>query len=261
MKRTINSTGRKKLALDQVIIRMKEPEVIGGPRRFLAELRGFDNMKLPADAKVYVEAYARSSFMRFDCGTVNALQVPVDTALVDIDAGASVLFDVKVVDESKNIGRIIAAARAVRPVVPTEDNDNCQSLLPVESRDLGELVWQLDMPFNARPVLVLNSRVPNALVRLKSDPLIQGAILPAAIVMILDKVLDPERGGAEDEDWVNDWHTWYRAATGADPEEAEEEEDMRRILVLNACKNFAAQQRFATRTEMLDELQEVPTDE
>jgi hypothetical protein len=260
MKRTINSTGRRKLTLDQVAIRMEDPAIAGGARRFSAELTGLDEMNLPAAAKVYVEPYARSSFMRFDFGTVGSIRAPADTELVDIDAGSPVLFDVKVVDESENVGRILAAARAVSPVDPTEGDDNRRSLLPVESRDLGELVWQLDMTPGARPVLVLNSRLPNALVRLKSDPLLQGAILPAAIGLILDRILDPEGPGTEDEEWVDDWQTWYRAATGADPEEVEDE-DERRVLVRSACQSFATQQRFATRTEALGDQQEVATDD
>ncbi|KHL24802.1 hypothetical protein PK98_12960 [Croceibacterium mercuriale] len=255
MKRTINSTGRRKLTLDQVTIRIEDPAVAGGTRRFSAELTGLDDMNLPANARVYVEPYARSSFMRFDYGTVATLRAPSDTGLVDIDAGSPVLFDVKVVDESENIGRILAAARAISPVNSVEGDDKRRSLLPVESRDLGELVWQLDMPPDARPVLVLNSRVPNALVRLKSDPLIQGAILPAAIALILDRLLDPEGPGTEDDEWVDDWLTWYRAATGIEPEERLDAEE-RRILVLNACQSFATQQRFATRTEGFGDQQE-----
>lgn len=260
MKRTINSTGRRRLTLDQVTIRLEDPETAGGPRRFSAELTGFDEMNLPADARVYVEPYAKSSFMRFDFGTVGGIHAPAYTDLVDIDAGSAVLFDVKVVDESEHVGRILAAIRGVSPVDPSEGDDNRRSLLPVESRDLGELVWQLDMSPGARPVLVLNSRLPNALVRLKSDPLVQGAILPAAIALILDRLLDPEGPGTEEEEWVDDWHTWYRAATGADPDEVEDDEE-RRALVLSACQAFATQQRFATRTEALGDQQEVSTDD
>lgn len=260
MKRTINSTGRRKLTLDQIIIRIEEPAVAGGVRRFSAELTGLDDVNFPADAKIYVEPYARSSFMRFAYGNVGAIHAPADTELVDIDAGSPVLFDVKVVDESKNVGRILAAARAISPVNSTEGDDNRRSLLPVESRDLGELVWQLDMLPGARPVLVLNSRVPNALVRLKSDPLIQGAILPPAIALILDRLLDPEGPGTEDEDWADDWLTWYRAATGTEPDEVQDPEE-RRVLVLSACQSFAAQQRFATRTDNIDARQEGSIDD
>lgn len=260
MKRTINSTGRKKLTLDQVTIRVEEPVVAGSARRFSAELTGLDDLNLPKDARVYVEPYAKSSFMRFDYGTVANFRAPAETELVDIDAGSPVLFDIKIVDESENVGRILAAGRAIAPVDSTNGDDNRRSLLPVESRDLGELVWQLDMLPGARPVLVLNSRVPNALVRLKSDPLIQGAILPAAIALILDRLLDPECSDTDEEEWVDDWLTWYRAATGTEPDD-EVDPYERRALVLSACRSFAVQQRFATRTEGFGDQEGGPIDD
>jgi hypothetical protein len=107
---------------------------------------------------------------------------------------------------------------------------------------------------------VLNSRIPNALVRLKSDPIIQGAILPAATAIILDRLLDPEGAGTDDEDWLVTRQTWYRTATGTEPEE-EQDDEARRLLVLNACQGFAAQQRFATRTEALGDQHQAPTDD
>lgn len=257
MKRTINSTGRKKLPLDHIALRLEEPATPGGARSFSAGFSDLSDLQLPADAKVYVEPYAKSSFMRFDYGTVEQIVAPSDTALTDIDAGAPVLFDIKIVDESDVVGRILAAARHISPLDPSEGEDNRKSLLPVVSRDLGELVWQLEMLPGTRPILVLNSRIPSALVRLKSDPLIQGSILPAAVAKILDQVLDPEGDGTDDDEWVSDWKTWYRAATGSDAEEVEDA-DLRRELVLKACQSFATQQRFATRADPLDDQPEVP---
>jgi hypothetical protein len=45
--------------------------------------------------------------------------------------------------------------------------------------------------------------------RIKTDPLLQGAIIPAAIGEILRCVLDPENADIDDDlDWVKDWKRW-----------------------------------------------------
>lgn len=249
MKRTINYTGRKKLTLDQAVIRLTDSP--GQIRSFSAEFPEINQLGLPPDSKVYVEPYAKSSLMRFDFGTVSDVKAPTDTTLRDIDAGASVLFDVKIVDESEIVGRILAAARHIRPIDSQTGEDNRRSLLPVASRDLGELVWKLEMEAGARPQLILNSRIPNCLVRLKTDPLLQGAILPHAIAQILDNILNPLGDGSDEMEWVSDWKSWFRHSGGLEPEE-EEDPERRRSMIDRACDSFARQQRFATRTDRLD---------
>lgn len=249
MKRTINYTGRKKLTLDQAVIRLTDAP--GQIRSFSAEFPGIEELKLPPESRIYVEPYAKSSLMRFDFGTVSAVSSPDDTTLRDIDVGASVLFDVKIVDESDIVGRILASARHIRPIDSQAGEDNRRSLLPVVSRDLGELVWKLEIEPGARPQLILNSRIPNCVVRLKTDPLLQGAILPNAIAQILDNVLNPVGDGSDEMEWVSDWKIWFRHSSGLEPEE-EEDPERRRSMIDRACDSFARQQRFASRTDRLD---------
>jgi hypothetical protein len=198
--------------------------------------------------------------MRFDFGSAANPVAPGDTSLTDIDAGAPVLFDVKIVDETGEVGKILASARHLHPIDTSSGDNNRSSILPVETRDLGELVWELEMESGARPRLVLNSRISNVVLRLKTDPLLQGAVLPQAIAQILSQVLDPQGDGADEEEWVSDWKTWFADTTGLEAEEQEDEE-LRRPMVAAACKAFASQQRFATRTEAVTPLEEVPGDE
>lgn len=260
MKRTINSTGRRSLHRDHVVLRVHAGQG-GDPPCFSAKFHNLSELKLPPEARLYVEPYAGSSHMRFAFGTVGLPIEPPDTSLTDLDAGQSVLFDVKVVDETDSIGRLLASARHMRPDAEKDSDEDRRSLLPVELEDLGELLWKLDAPEGARPRLVLNSRVPGLLGRLRSDPLVQGCILPAAIAIILSRVLDPESGEDDETDWVRDWKDWILETSG-DEFDALEDPSERERVVERLCAAHAASIRFATLAGQALALEpEVSTDE
>jgi len=73
VQRRFNSTGRRRIPRNQVDIsldRISDLNVIPSARAVL-KLNGLD---LPADANVAIEAYYRTSSMRFGCGTVSNRQ-------------------------------------------------------------------------------------------------------------------------------------------------------------------------------------------
>jgi hypothetical protein len=105
MRKRINFTGRKKLASEHLEIRVQNPEGQKHPT-FTATLDPASMAGLDKDAKVYVEPYVVSSSMRFDFGTVSQPKIPADTTLSELDRNESILFRVKVVDESGKVGRI-----------------------------------------------------------------------------------------------------------------------------------------------------------
>src|SRR5262245_27829089 len=200
MRRRINSTGRKGISRGLVAIRLIEPPAPTLLRSFAADLSGLETLDLPLDARVYLEAYVTgsSSLMRFDFGSLGAITAPGDTTLSDLDAGGRILFRIKVVDESGDVGKILASANALRPLDEKISDDERKAILPVASDDLGEGVWRLEFQTPERPVLVVNNRVPGLMYRIKTEPLLQGAIVPAAIGLILRYVLDPENGAIDD---------------------------------------------------------------
>jgi hypothetical protein len=211
MKRRINSTGRKSIGRELISIRVVEPSTPNLPPSFTADLSKLADLGLAEAARAYVEPYVTrsSALMRFDFGPVGALVAPSDTSLTELDAGGRVLFRVKIVDQSGELGKILASANALRPIDEKRDEDDRRAILPVASDDLGEAVWELDLQATARPELVINNRIPGLMDRLKTDPLLQGAILPAAISQILRYVLDPGDGSVDDDiDWVRDWRQW-----------------------------------------------------
>lgn len=252
MKRTLNFTGRKALGREHVSLRLIRPDT--GPPSFTASFSGLSELGLPPTAAIRVLPYAGSSNMRFDFGTVGLPLSPEDTALVDLDAGASVLFDVRIIDESDAVGRILASARQLRPGSDDDDADR-KSLLPVETAELGELLWKLDAPDGAAPRLQLNSRMPGAIGRLRTDPLMQGCILPVAIGILVDRVLDPESADTEDLEWVKDWRVWIGDVTGQPVEEIVDPVE-RAAVVQGICTAFAGDMKFATKCAAASDIDE-----
>ncbi|MCZ7657711.1 MAG: hypothetical protein M5U07_07555 [Xanthobacteraceae bacterium] len=253
MKRRINSTGRKPIGRDLISIRLIEPDSPNEPRSFTANLENLSSIGVPPQARIYIEPYVTgsSSVMRFAFGTVGAPVTPADTSLADLDQGGRILFRIRVVDESADVGKILAAANALRPVDEKIAEDQKRAILPVASDNLEELVWELDFRDTARPQLVLNNRVPGLMDRIKTDPLLQGAIVPAAVRQILEHVLDAGKGQYDDDlDWVQDWKRWASNVLGRDVDEEKSDPDEIQALVDEIIRAFAEGVRFVSKADL-----------
>lgn len=242
----INSTGRKRLLQEHLDIRL----VNSGPGRapsFIASVTIPPEMGLDRAARIYVEPYVKSSSMRFDFGTVGLPRVPDSCVLTDIDAGADVLFRVKVVDESNEVGRILAAANGVRPQGDGEGDDR-KPLLPLRTLDIGEELWQLSVDKDAGATLIVNSRVAGLAERLPSDALLQGAIYPEVVRQLVRKVYFDLRG-ADDDDagWMTDWKGWFAEQLG-EPVDEEGISDIESVEAVadQIAEAFSRKQRFAS---------------
>jgi hypothetical protein len=248
MKRRFNWTGRKQIPLDHIDIRVVDsPEPLS--KKFTADLSRLVDLNLDPAARIYVEPYVKSSSMRFDFGTVGDIRVPGDTQLTDLDFGGSILFRIKVVDESGDLGRLLASANEVRPRDENEDGDDKKAILPLRLRDLGEKVWMIDVDGAARPELVINNRISGLADRLRDDPLIQGAIIPEAIRRVLHAAL-VEDEVSDDVEWVQDWKKFAESLLGEEiPHDAEAE-----LLTLNidvVIEKYCSQMRFAARSSVV----------
>lgn len=244
MRRRINSTGRKVIPLEKIRIRLVDDGTPAVPPAFTADLSALAELKLAPDARVYVEAHVSTSSMRFAFGPVAMPVAPADTRLSELDTGGSILFRVMVVDESGDVGRLLAVANEIRPKDRDDDHEGQKSILPVKSCDLGEEIWRIDIDGAARPLLLVNNRVPFLAEQLKSSALLQGAILPHAIRRVLEIAFV---GNSTDDStgWVQDWRTFAGNLLGEDiPDELEEDqldELLRRIV-----EAYTLKLRFAT---------------
>jgi hypothetical protein len=252
VKKRINSTGRRKLDSDHIDIRINAVKGQKQPA-FNATLDLSSVTDLDKSAKVYVEPYVRSSSMRFDFGTVGAPKVPSDTVLSELDSDGSLLFRVKVVDESGVVGRILASANGVRARDAEDDGLNRKTILPLKTTDLGEAVWRIAYDASSGPVLEISSRIVGLSPKIKSDPLLQGAVYPQAFREVLRKLMVDDPPDSE-LPWAQSWHGFLKALTGRDIVDDEPEDDEVESFIDDAVGAFCVAHRFATNAAKYEEV-------
>ena len=241
VQRRLNSTGRKRITRDRVVIELAPPLDTFSFPSATAEIN-LDGLDLDPGARVVLEAYFRSSSMRFRCGTVSSPEIPSRFVLTDIDRGGAIQFRVLVI-AADGSGRIVASAEGVRPLQKSETPDR-QPLLPLRETELGEELWRVDIDDRNGPWLVVNSRVPGLAAKVRSDLLIQGLVLPHALREVLRHL--PSEGDDEaDQDWGADWRKFLQQLDVAvEPEDSTDEESVHQ-WVEEAVDRFSRLKRFA----------------
>ncbi|MFL6798572.1 MAG: hypothetical protein ACJ8F3_14270 [Xanthobacteraceae bacterium] len=244
VQRRFNSTGRARIPRSRVDIRLEEALERGAVPVAFATI-DLDGLTLPPTASVELEAYFRSSAMRFRCGTVDALAVPQSMPLTDIDRGGAVRFRLLVIEPS---GRILAAADGLRPAVDRDSPDR-QPLLPLREIDLGDQLWRVEVDYHAGPTLLINGTVPGLAARLREQALLQGLILPHAFRLILQE-LASGAGDEEDDVWRKDWRTFlYSLDLPVEPDDPDDQEAVG-DWIERAVDVFCAQKKFARRVKL-----------
>ncbi len=250
MIRRLNYTGRRSIGRSRVTIRLLP--TAEGPAAFSAEY-DLDGLKFPLEARVYIEAYNATSYMRFDFGTVAHGRVPDDTRLVDITPRPLPKFRLKVVDEAERHGLLLGVADKLIPLRPGEDQHNKQSLLPVDFVDLGERIWRLDL--SDWPVLELNKRIESIAEAARASGAFLGLLYPEVLRRILhegvvtDAQTDPDAG---DDDWTTLWLRYACSLPGveAPPAAASAEASaLREEWVENAVQAFCRARDVRRKTE------------
>jgi len=217
--RHINHTGRHKIKRTEVQISLTEHP--HSPPSFDASFN-LDSGKLPGDAALYVEAYHKNTSQRFNFGTARSPIPPENRVLDQIDLSGPILFRVKVVDNSEKVGRLVASAERLRPKEDEEDESRA-SLMTFKSTDLGNLTWKMSFIPDSKPVLCINSRIPEAKGQLTNNPVFQGLILPSALRETLMFIF---LNIAEEEAEEDSWHKpWLDFASFIAPEEKPDSED------------------------------------
>jgi hypothetical protein len=247
IQRRFNSTGRVRITRDRVDIELEQPQDLSVVPTARASLR-LEGLNIPGDAKVAIEAYYRTSSMRFPCGTVDGLSIPERMVLSDIDRGGAVRFRVLVI-AADGRGRILAAADGLRPSSPGNGADR-QALLPMRETDLGSELWKIDVEHRTGPVLLVNNRVSGLAAKIRADPLLQGLILPHAFRSILLE-LSASSDDEEDDFWGDGWRKFLtdldvepEAEDPSDPESVE-------VWIETAVKTFCDLKDFAERVKLV----------
>ncbi len=201
----LNYTGRRRIPRSAIRIALAED---GDGHRFFDANVDLDGLDLPDSARLYVEAYYKSSYMRFNLGTVAGRRslTEGERRLTEVDAGDIVYFRVKVVDETSSFGRILADADKIAPETARVKQI---PLLPVQPYDLGELAWRVDFD-TGQPVLWVNNRIsPRIMEIVRTDSVWLSLVFPAAIREVLSRIFFVED---RDDPWSDDdpYALWLR---------------------------------------------------
>lgn len=243
MLRKLNFTERARIPKTQVRVTLRRGD--DGVLVFDPQL-SFDGIDVVPAARVFIEAYYRTSFMRFDCGSVAAFAPPDDRRLTEIDGTSIVRFRVKVVDNALNDHRIVAVAEDIVVSAERPDAAGRTPLLPVNFSDaLGQQAWRIAFEPNG-PVLELNNRIPNVQDVAKNDAAFFALVYPAAVREVLTQILLVESRDAHEEgdDWWNLWLRWAaRYAAAVLPRD----EDEARFWIDDVVSAFCADRRAIDR--------------
>ena len=245
MKRSINSTGRKRITHGMVAFRILR-SASGEPVSFDADLTGLATLGLPPDAKVSVEPFSGHSGRRFEFGTIGAPSAPADNSLSEIDRGGEINFRVKVIDDVGHMGRLLASGDRFSALPSDGINEGQMPLLPVKREWLGERIWDVSTADGSRPYLLINAKIPGLSARIQDDPLLRGAILVEAFRKVLSAMLNSDSG--DELAWFRHWKTFLSDVLGLIyPEDlAPDEDDEREAFIDEALTAFSVRFQFAT---------------
>lgn len=205
MIRNFNYTDRIKIERTNVQVLMHTGD--DGIPVFDAELK-LGDLGLPDHADVYVEAYFKSSYMRFHYGTVGNIYPPPDRRLTEIDSETA-SFRVKVVDQSASGKMLLALADGLVPDEETGlETAGRKSLLPVKFADLDDEIWQLALEPQA--MLLVNRNVEGIRELVKTSKEFLGLVFPTVIRQILRHIAVEYDMTESSSDW---WGLWMAFMT------------------------------------------------
>lgn len=201
-----------------------------------------DGSAASAEARVFLEAYYRTSYMRFDCGTVGAPVIPAQRRLTEIDSDNCVRFRLKIVEGHH---KIVAVADDLLVCLRKPEAGARTPLLPVNFTNLGDLVWRLDFDVSG-VVLELNNRIDGIETLAKGDPRFLALVYPAAVREILTRIvlIEGHELAEESEEWWGLWVRW--ASRYAPPPLGGDAEDLQ-SWIDDVVSGFAAQQNLVER--------------
>ncbi|MDY6801168.1 MAG: hypothetical protein SVU94_08090 [Bacteroidota bacterium] len=212
MIRKFNYTNRKKIDRSSVHIKVSKVNKI---KTFEVQL-DISNMKLPDHAKVYIEAYYKTNFMRFYFGTVSNIVHPKSTELTNFNGTDVVFFRIKVVDESNINGRILAMLSGLQARENEQENENRKSILVVNyNADLGQRLFHLEFnEIDLFPILEINKKLENQKELVRSDIFIT-TIYPSIIKEIANEIIyDTDEWEEEDDNWQGYWLKYFNSVLG-----------------------------------------------
>ena len=211
--RRLNYTSRHRIEKGHVRVSLVDPNVRPAEVRATVELPD----GLPADARVFVEAYQRTSRLRFDFGTVASPGFPTGTAVLSgFDDPETVQFAIKVTGYGgATEGMLLADRDGIRLHASDADEDR-ESILPVAPAELGEEFWRVEFG-NSGPTLAFNNRLEDWK-SFAADPRVRSLVYPAVLRIVLTRILvvDDWVDLEDRDDWRSRWLLFTRSIPGVE---------------------------------------------
>ncbi len=195
----LNFTQRIKLTRDEANVLIHP----GQPATFEAVL---DLSRLPdsqKSARVFIEAYHRTTRMRFPFGTVESHPSPPqqELRLTDFPDWKDVRFRIKVTDVGESPGRIVAWANNIQPKGP--DDDEQDDLVRWKDKELNGRLWDMDFD-ESGPYVVVEKAIGYANLGQNND--FRAAAYPEILRRTLVQALLIDKATGDDpEDWFTRW--------------------------------------------------------
>lgn len=217
MLRKFNYTDRKRIPKTciQVKVSRANDPIPSFDARF-----DLSSLSLPGHARIFLEAYHRSSYMRFDYGRISDVQVPSDRRLTDIEGNGEARFRLKIVDDSAEHGRVLAEADDISPLDASAAAAGRNSILPVTDAELGDQIWRVNFnTHDGRPELELNKSIEGVKRIAESDDTFMALVYPSVIRQILQHILRNETVDLDGpaDDWRVQWLRYSCSLPGIFP--------------------------------------------
>lgn len=252
MIRRFNYTGRTKIPRNRIDIALfKDNE----GKYFKAKLN-FEGLKLPEDAKVFIEPNYKGVYQRFEFGTVGDLREPTSTRLNELPDTELAFFDISIVDETNKVGLLLGTAKGIPISTDGIPNDRLP-LLFVNPTDLKEQFWKLsfDSTDDSRPILEINNRIPELSEMAKNDIKFISLVYPTAFRGVLSKIIEIGDFDIDSDHWISHWLKFIDSVLGVKhlPEMdtegntlTTEQEEWIDQCVNEYCKRFQLFEKFTT---------------
>lgn len=213
MKRAFNYTDRSKINEKAVTIALESDE--DKIESFTISL-DMEGISIAEGNEVFVEAYYRTEYERFSLGKASEISEETEFELGSIGYTENIKFRILAVEDG---GRITALARSISPV-----SGQSKPLLPVEPRDLGRQVWEVQYRGeDGAPILAINQKIPSITDAAKNDAKFILGVYPSVLREVLFRLIFVEEIGDTtnvDIEWQEDWLRFTEEITGEERPES-----------------------------------------
>jgi hypothetical protein len=207
--RSFNYTGRKKILRKDFALGIYTNDK--DDIYFEVNLPDFMALGYCPKSKIFVEAYRKAGYMRFDYGTV-ANNKEFDGYLSEFDDPDDIYFRIKVISEEGK--KLEGVADRIRPEIEKQTD---LSIINVRVVDLSGAIWSIEYS-DENPTILLDKSFSKMTIH--SDVKFKTIILPSVLREILTRILLIEKDFSIDfddveGDWRNRWMYFCKETLGS----------------------------------------------